>query len=190
LSVAPLRLGDCLSFYMPRRRQFTGVLQCFIYVWRHGVQCRGIDGRPGESCFRWDIMMCLVSVHERLRGWRCRGRSFGGRPHIDSRVPLTGGRTRHSSRRGDVLSPHTSTASGMAMQCPGWCLDGGDGRTGPMATEVTGSAVLTSRRSPGQTWKRCLSRRSHGVPLRGFRRPLSRARCVNRTRVDGTVSRD
>jgi hypothetical protein len=24
------------------------------------------------------------------------------------------------------------------MQCPGWCWDGGDGRTGLMATEVTG----------------------------------------------------
>jgi hypothetical protein len=34
------------------------------------------------------------------------------------------------------------------MQCPGWCWDGGDGRTGPMATEVTNPAGLTSRCSP------------------------------------------
>jgi hypothetical protein len=33
----PLRLWDCPSFYRPRRRQFTGVPHCFIYVWRHDV---------------------------------------------------------------------------------------------------------------------------------------------------------
>jgi hypothetical protein len=40
------------------------------------------------------------------------------------------------------------------MQCPGCCWDGGDGRTGLMATKVTGPAGLTSQRSPGQTWSR------------------------------------
>jgi hypothetical protein len=95
------------------------VPHCFIYVWRHDVQCRGVDGRPSESCFRRDVMLCPVFVQERLRGWRCRGRSFGGRPHTDSRVPLTGGRTGHISRCGNVLSPRASTTSGMAMQCPG-----------------------------------------------------------------------
>jgi hypothetical protein len=28
----PLRPGDCPSFYRLRRRQFTGVPHCFIYV--------------------------------------------------------------------------------------------------------------------------------------------------------------
>jgi hypothetical protein len=28
----PLRLGDCPSFYRPRRGQFTGVPHCFAYV--------------------------------------------------------------------------------------------------------------------------------------------------------------
>jgi hypothetical protein len=180
----PLRPGDCPSFYRLRRGQFTGMPHCFIYVWRHDIQCRGVDGRPGESCFWRDVMACHVSVQERLRGWRCSGRSFGGRPHADSRVPLTGGRTRHNSERGDVPSSRASTASRMVMQWPGWCCDGGDGRTGPTATEVTGPAGLTSRRSPGQAWNRRSS------PLRGFRRPLSRARRVSRMRVGGTVSRD
>jgi hypothetical protein len=184
LSVVPLWPGDCPSFYRPRRRQFTGVPHCFIYVWRHGVHCRGVNGRPGESRFWRDVMACPVSIQEWLREWWCRGRSFGGRPHADSRVPLRGGRTRHSSGRGDVPSPRASIASGMAMQCPGWCRDGGDGRTGPTATEVTGPAGLTSRRSPGQAWNRRPS------PLRGFRRPISRARRISRTRVGGTVSRD
>jgi hypothetical protein len=35
------------------------------------------------------------------------------------------------------------------MQCPGWCCDGGDGRTGPTATEVTGPTGLMSRHSRG-----------------------------------------
>jgi hypothetical protein len=130
------------------------VPHCFIYVWTHGVQCRGVDDRPGESCLWRDVMACPVSVQERLRGWRCRGRSFSGRPHADSRVPLTGGRTRHSSRCGNVPSPRASTALGTAMQCPGWCRDGRDGRTGPTTTEMTSPAGLTSRRNPGQAWNR------------------------------------
>jgi hypothetical protein len=129
-------------------------------------------------------MVCPVSVQERLRGWRCRGRSFSGRPHADSRVPLSGGRKRHSSGRGDVPLSRASTVSRMALQCPGWRHGGGDGRTGLMVTEVTSPAGLTSRRSPGKVWQR------RPFPLRGFRRPLSRARRVGRTRVGGTVSRE
>jgi hypothetical protein len=68
------------------------------------------------------------------------------------------------------------------MQCPRWCWDGGDGRTRPMVTEVTGPAGLTSRRSPVRAWS------SRPSPLRGLLRPLSRARRVNRTGVGGTTS--
>jgi hypothetical protein len=174
LSITPLRPGACPSFYRPRRGQFTGVPHCFVYVWRHGVQCRGVDGRPGESCFWRDIMAWPVSVEERLRGWRCRRCSFGGRPHANSRVPLTRGRTGHSSGRGDVLLPRVSTASGMALQWLGWQHradgDGGD------APDVT-------------AWPRA-STEQVSVPLRGFGRPISRVRRVSRTRVGGTVSRD
>jgi hypothetical protein len=67
-----------------------------------------------------------------------------------------GGRTGHSSRCGDVLSPRACTASGMVLQCLRWRRDGADGRTGLMAMEVTVPAGLTSRRSPGQVWKKCL----------------------------------
>jgi hypothetical protein len=65
-------------------------------------------------------MACPVSAQERLRGWRCRGRPFGGRPRADLRVPLTGGRMGHNSGRDDVLSPRVSTASG-------WCYSARDG---------------------------------------------------------------
>jgi hypothetical protein len=50
-----------------------------------------IDGRPGESRFWRDVMACSISVQERLRGWRCRGRLFSVRPRADSRVLLTRG---------------------------------------------------------------------------------------------------
>jgi hypothetical protein len=70
------------------------------------------------------------------------------------------------------------------MQCPGWHWDGGDGRTGPMATEVTGPAGPTSRRSP----VRALSSRPSS--LRGLRRPLPRARHISGTGLGGTVPRD
>jgi hypothetical protein len=61
------------------------------------------------------------------------------------------------------------------VQCPGWRWDGGVGHTGPLVTEATGPAGLMSQRSPGQAWSRRPS------PLRGLRRPLSRARRVSRT---------
>jgi hypothetical protein len=105
----PLRLGDCPSFYRPRRGQFTSVSHCFIYVRRHGVQCRGVDGCPGESCFWRDVMACPVSVQERHRGWRRRDFSFSHCLYIGLRVRLTGGRRAHSSRRGGVSSPRPPT---------------------------------------------------------------------------------
>jgi hypothetical protein len=81
--------GDCPSFYRPRRKQFTSVPHCSNYVWRHGVQCHGVDGRPGESCFWQGVTVRPVRAHEQLRGWRRRGCPFEGRPREDSRVPLT-----------------------------------------------------------------------------------------------------
>jgi hypothetical protein len=71
----------------------------------------------------------------------------------------------------------------MVMRWPGWRRDGGDGRTGPMATEVTAPTGLTSRRSPVRAWSSRLS------PLRGLRRPFSRVRRVSRTGVGDTMPR-
>jgi hypothetical protein len=39
------------------------------YVWRHGEQCRGADGRPGESCSSRGVVARPVLAQERLRGW-------------------------------------------------------------------------------------------------------------------------
>jgi hypothetical protein len=149
------------------------VPHCFIYVWRYGVHCRGLDGSPGESCFLRDVMACPVSVQEWLRGWRCRGRPFGVRPRADSGVPLTRGHTGHNSWCGDVLSPRVPTASGMALQWLGWPhMADGDCRGVPDVT----------------TWPRASAEQA-SVPLRGFRRLLPRARRPGRMGVSGTVPR-
>jgi hypothetical protein len=140
------------------------------------------DSRPGESRFWRSVMACPVLVQEWLQGWRCGSFPFGRRTYADSRVQLTGGRKGHNSRCGGVLSPRAPTTSGMALQCPGWRRDGGDGRTGSMVTEETCLTCTTSRSGPRRARNRCLS------PFVGFRRPPSRVRCVSRTKVGGTVS--
>jgi hypothetical protein len=111
---------------------------------------------------------CPVSVQEQLRGRPCRSFPFGRRPYAGSKVQMTRGRKVHSSRRGGVLSPRTPIASGMALQCPGWCRGGGDGRTGPMVTEEIRLTGPTSRHCPGR------ARNRRPSPFRGFRRPPSR----------------
>jgi hypothetical protein len=74
----------------------------------------------------------------------------------------------HNGRRGDVPSAWVPTVLGLSLQCPGWWHSGGDGRTGPEATEKTRSAGLTSRRRPGR------ARSGWSYHFRGCRRPLSR----------------
>jgi hypothetical protein len=158
------------------------VLRCSSYVW-HGVQCGRGDDCPGESRFWRSVMACPVPIQERLRRWRLRSFPCGRRPYADLGVQLMGGCRAHSSRRGSVLSPCNPTASGMALQCPRWHRDGGDGRAGPMVTEETRLTGLTSRCGPGQAWNRRPSL------FRGFRCPLLRVRCAGRMRVGGIVSR-
>jgi hypothetical protein len=148
LRVRPLRPGDCPSFYRPRREQFTGVPHYFPTCGGMACSATELDDHPGESCSCWAVVASPVPVQERLRGWWRRGCLSGRRPRASSRVPSTGGRTRHSSRRGDVLSSCAFTVSGMALQCPEWRCSGGDGRTGLIATEKTVPAGLTSRCSP------------------------------------------
>jgi hypothetical protein len=108
--------------------------------------------------------------------------SFGRRACVSSRVGLTEGWRSHNGGRGDVSSSWAPTTPGMVLQCSGWWRSGGDGRTGPMATEKTHLTGPTSRRHP----VRVLDRRSY--PFRGFCRPLLRVRRAGRTRVGDTVS--
>jgi hypothetical protein len=158
------------------------VLHYSNYVWRYGVQHRGVDGRPGESLFPSDVMACLVLAHERLRGWLYGNVPFGLHPYADSRVRLTDGRMVHNCGRGDVLSSRVPTASGMASQGPGWLHSDGDGCTGPEVMGETRPTGLMSRRCPARAWGRC------PYPFRGFRCPLSRVRRAGRTEAGGIVS--
>jgi hypothetical protein len=40
----------------------------FSYVWKHGEQCHGADGCPGESCSSRGVVACPVLVQEQIRG--------------------------------------------------------------------------------------------------------------------------
>jgi hypothetical protein len=51
----------------------------FSYMWKHGEQCHGADGRPGESCSGRGVVARPVLVQERFRGWRLSGWSSGCR---------------------------------------------------------------------------------------------------------------
>jgi hypothetical protein len=51
----------------------------FPYVWRHGEQCHGADGRLGECSPSRGVVVRHVLVLERLRGWRRSGWSSGHR---------------------------------------------------------------------------------------------------------------
>jgi hypothetical protein len=137
----------------------------FSYMWRHGDQCHGADGRPGESCSSRGVVARPVLVQEQLRGWRHSGWSSGHR-----RGPIQGCRQR-GPVRGTVavverLVPVHSNSIGMSSQCPAWCDSGGDGRTGLTATGKTAPVGLTSRRGPTQSQKRYS--RVSPAPLRGL----------------------
>jgi hypothetical protein len=138
--------GDCPYFYRPRREQFTCVPHYFPYVWKHGEQCHGADGRPGESFPSRGIMVRPVLVQERLRGWRCSGWLSGRRSGPFRGCRRRGARTRHSGGHGYVLSPRTPTASGCRHSARRGAA--GDGRTGLTATRMTDPTGLTSRRGP------------------------------------------
>jgi hypothetical protein len=81
---------------------------------------------------------------------------------------LTEGWKSHSGGCGDVPPSRDPTVPGMALQCPGWRHNGGDGRTGAEVTEKTHPAGLTSRHRPARAQGR------HPYLFWGFRRPPSR----------------
>jgi hypothetical protein len=45
----------------------------FHYVWWYGIQRRGVDARPGESCSGYGVVARPVLEQGRLRGWRRSG---------------------------------------------------------------------------------------------------------------------
>jgi hypothetical protein len=139
-----LWLGDCPSFYRPRREQFTSMPH-------YSPACAGMASSATE------LTTVLVNLAPVGASWRilCPYRSDFegsgvevGRPWAGSRVPSTGVRTRYSGGHGDVLSPCAPTASGMSSQYPVWRCSRREGRVELTVTEKTAPAGLTSRRSP------------------------------------------
>jgi hypothetical protein len=120
----------------------------FSYVWKHGEQCHGADGRPGESCSSRVIVARPVLTQERHRGWRRNGWLSGRRPWADSRVPPTGGPYVAQWQSWRRLVPARPNSVGMSSQRPTWCGSGGDGRTGLTAMGMTDPTGLMSRRGP------------------------------------------
>jgi hypothetical protein len=138
------------------------------YIWRYGVQCRGIDSCPSESYSRQASWRVLCWPRGGLEGGRVGASHLGRCPYAGSRVQLTEGRRAHNGGDGDVLSSRAPTTTGMAFHYSGWRHSGGDGCTGPTVTEETRHTGLTSRRHP--VWAR--GRRRY--PFRGFHRSHSR----------------
>jgi hypothetical protein len=101
----PLRLGGSPFLLYAKEREIYRRAALFSYVWRHGEQCHGVDGRPGESCSSRGVAARLVPEQERLRGWWCGGWPFDRRPLTGLRGLSMGARTRYSGRYGDVLPP-------------------------------------------------------------------------------------
>jgi hypothetical protein len=98
----------------------------FPYMWRYGEQCRGADGRPGESCSCWGVVVRPVLVQERLRGWRCSGWLTGRRsrpirgcrwrgPVHDTVATVATSYPRAPQQRRDVAA-----VSGVVQQWRGW----------------------------------------------------------------------
>jgi hypothetical protein len=59
MSPPPAARGISFLLYTKERVIYRRVA-LFIYVWRYGVQGRGVGGRPGEPCPGHGVMACLV----------------------------------------------------------------------------------------------------------------------------------
>jgi hypothetical protein len=143
----PPRLGDCLSFYRPRREQFTCVPHYFPTcggVASSATELTAVLANPAPVGASWRVLCSYRSVFE--GGGVVVGRPAAATGRFEG-CRRRGIRTRHSGGRGDVLSPCTPTTSRMSSQCPAWRCSGGDGRAGLTATGKTAPAGLMSRRS-------------------------------------------
>jgi hypothetical protein len=105
----------------------------FPYVWRHGEQCHGVDGRPGESSLA-GVSWCVLCSH--------RSGFEGGGVAVDRPAAVVG-RFEGAVDGGPYVAqwpswrrlvPARPNSVGMSPQCPAWCSSGGDGRTGLTAT--------------------------------------------------------
>jgi hypothetical protein len=62
--------GDRLPFIGQGEGDLQACAALFLYVEWYGIQCRGVDGCPGESCSSHGVVACPVLEQGRPRGWR------------------------------------------------------------------------------------------------------------------------
>jgi hypothetical protein len=132
----------------------------FPYVWRHGEQCHGVDGRPGESSPAEASWCVLCSYRSGLEGG---GIVVGRLVAVVGRFEgaVDGGAYVAQWQSWRRLVPARPNSVGMSPQCLAWCGSGGDGRTGLTATGMTDPAGLTPR----------VALRNHRKDIRGCCRP-------------------
>jgi hypothetical protein len=141
------RLGDCPSFYTPKREQFTCVPHYFPTcggVASSATEPTAVLANPAPVEALWRVLCSYRS------GFECGGVVVGRPAAATGRFE---GVVNEGPVRGTVAvvamsCPLHSNSIGMSSQCSAWRDSGGDGRTGLTATGKTAPAGLTSRRGP------------------------------------------
>jgi hypothetical protein len=184
LSSSPLRPGDCPSFYRPRR---SSLQACRTVL----AMCNGM----AYSATEWTTVLANPASGGASWCALCPPKSgFEGGGVEIFRWVVVHTLTRGCGWREDV----GRTAAGVAVSCclvppqrRGWHCSARDGVAG--AGTAAQDRWRQRRRVP-LAWRHGIVLGKHGIgvrpPFRGFRRPLSRAWRVSRTRVGGTVLRN
>jgi hypothetical protein len=159
------RLGDCPSFYRPRRELFTCMPHYF-------PTCGGMASSVAEltavlaNLAPVEASWCILCSYR--SGFESGGVAVGRPAAVVGRFEgaVDGGPYVAQWPLWRRLVPARPNSVGMSSQCPAWCSSGGDGRTGLTATGMTAPAGPTSRRGPAQSRKR--HSRVLPAPLRGL----------------------
>jgi hypothetical protein len=141
------RLGDCPSFYRPRREQFTCVPHYFPTcggMESSATELTAVLANPPPVGASWRV---LCSYRSGFEG----GSVVVGHPAVAVarfEGAVNGGPYEAQWRSWRRLVPTRPNSIGMSSHCPAWCGSGGDGRIGLTTTGMTDPAGLTSRRGP------------------------------------------
>jgi hypothetical protein len=74
MSVRDVRAARGITFLLyAKERVIYRHAALFSYMWRYGVQRRGVGGRPGGPCSGPVVVACPVLEQGRLRGCRRSG---------------------------------------------------------------------------------------------------------------------
>jgi hypothetical protein len=141
------RLGDCPSFYRPRREKFKCVPHYFPTcedVASSAMELTAVLANPTPVEASWCV---LCSYRSGFEG----GGTVVGRPAVAVgrfEGVVNGGPYAAQWQSWRRLVPAHSNSIGMSSQCSAWCGSGGDGRTGLTAAGMTALVGLTSQRGP------------------------------------------